>query len=80
MTLVGDRVEQVVDAQPSRRQVAGVARDLLSTSACRSTRRASSSSAAPATVSDAALAVVEELDPEVLLEFARLLAYCNCAT
>jgi hypothetical protein len=28
-------------------------------------------------VSDAALAVVEELDPEVLLEFAHLLAYCR---
>jgi hypothetical protein len=47
------------------------------TSACRSTCRASSSRAAPATVSDAALAAVEELDPEVLLEFGHLLAYCR---
>ena len=48
------------------------------TSACRSTCRASSSrGGARDGELNAALTAVEELDPELLLESAHLLAYCR---
>jgi hypothetical protein len=64
--------------QPRRRQVAGIARGLLCQFGVpQYVLRLLEQGGARDGEPDAALAAVDELDPELLFEFAHLLAYCR---
>ena len=77
----GERVGQVADAQPHRYQVASVARGLLRDFGVpQHVPRLLEQGDARDGELNAALVAVEELDPELLLEFARLLLTAGCAT
>jgi hypothetical protein len=74
----GERVGHVADAQPRRRRVAGVARGLLCDFGVpQHVPRLLEQAGARDGELNAALTAVEELDPELLLESAHLLAYCR---